>query len=115
MKKTIITIVIIGLLILLAFWYLGGSGANTAGNSSLTATSNGVDTSNSTDAQQIYSLLQQMSQVKLDDSLFTNPSFQNLRDNTVIFSAGTPGRANPFAPIGTNGAAPTTTINVRIK
>lgn len=119
MKKTIITIVIVGLLILLAFWYLGGSGANTPSTSSLTATNN-ADTSNSADAQQIYSLLQQMNQVQqgndLNDSIFSNPTFQNLKDNSVSFTMPPAGRDNPFAPIGSNSAAPsTTTINVRIK
>ncbi len=112
--KKIITIIVVILVILLAFWYLGTSNtANTTGDSSLTASQS---TSESTDAQYIYSLLQQMGQVKLDDSIFSDPSFESLKDNTVSFSAEPAGRANPFAPVGsTDAPASTTTINVSLK
>jgi len=110
-KKNIFIIIIVVLLVMLAFWYLGNS-SSTAGDSSLSVSQT---SSESADAQYIYNLLQQMSQVKLDDSIFSDPSFQNLKDNTVSFSAQPSGRNNPFAPIGTTGAPAQTGIKVQIK
>ena len=98
---------------MLAFWYLGNNSASPTDDSSLTTT---VSTSESADAQYIYSLLQQMSQVKLEDTIFSESSFQNLKDNTVSFSSQPSGRDNPFAPIGsTANAQSSTTIKLRIK
>lgn len=108
-KRNIFILIIIALVIMVAFWYLKGS--NSSSSSSLTATQSSSD---SADAQYIYSLLQQMSQVKLDDSIFSDPSFENLKDNTVTFSSEPSGRNNPFAPVGSNGTPSTSTINVSI-
>jgi len=112
-KKTIFIIIIVGLLIMIAFSYLGNSGTSTS-STSLTATQSG---SESADAQYIYSLLQQMNQVKLEDTVFSDPSFLNLKDNTVSFSAQPSGRDNPFSPVGSvaNTNQSSTTIKVRIK
>ena len=49
-----------------------------------------------------------MQAVKLDDSIFANPIFQNLKDNTVSFSPQASGRPNPFAPIGVDSQTGTT-------
>lgn len=39
--------------------------------------------------------------IKLDDSIFLDPSFQNLKDSSIILKPdGNEGRPNPFAPIG---------------
>lgn len=51
------------------------------------------------DAQIIYSLLQKMSKVKLDDSIFSNQVFQGLKDNSIEVLSQETGRPNPFAPI----------------
>ncbi len=51
------------------------------------------------DAQLIYSLLQKMSKVKLDDSIFSNQIFQGLKDNSIEVLPQETGRSNPFAPI----------------
>lgn len=59
------------------------------------------------DAQIIYSLLQKMSKVKLDDSIFSNQVFQGLKDNSIEVLPQETGRPNPFAPI--NSASVTIT------
>jgi len=43
--------------------------------------------------------LASLTKIKIDTTLFTNKSFQNLNDNTVNLEAGIPGRDNPFASI----------------
>ncbi len=62
-------------------------------------------TSQSPDAQYIYSILSKMNEVKIKDSIFKDPVFTSLKDNTVTFSAQTSGRSNPFAPFGNDSAA----------
>lgn len=43
--------------------------------------------------------------LRLDDSLFVNPAFQNLKDFTIVLTQpGNEGRPNPFAPIAGIGA-----------
>ena len=95
MKNNVITIILIIVVGMVAFWYLGQN--NNSSTSTLTAT---VQTSDSADAKYIYNILQQMAQVILDDSIFSSQAFQNLKDNTVSFPQQTAGRSNPFAPVG---------------
>ena len=94
MKNNIITIILIIFVGMVAFWYLGKTDTS---SSLLTAD---VKTTDSIDAKYIYNILQKMAQVNLDDSIFANLTFQNLKDNTVSFSPQASGRNNPFAPIG---------------
>jgi hypothetical protein len=101
MKNNIIIIILVIVIGAVAFWYLGQNNNNTGSSLSVDA-----QTSNSADAQYIYNILQQMAQVKLDDSIFSDPNFQSLRDNTATFPLQSAGRNNPFAPTGTDTAAP---------
>ena len=94
MKNNIITIILVILIGMVAFWYLTKTDNSTA----YLATD--VKTTDSVDAKYIYNILQQMAQVNLDDSLFSSLTFQNLKDNTVSFSPQPSGRNNPFAPVG---------------
>jgi len=94
MKNNTITLILVITIGMVAFWYLTKTDNSTA----YLATD--VKTTNSTDAKYIYTILQQMAQVTLDDSIFSNLIFQNLKDNTVSFSPQASGRNNPFAPIG---------------
>lgn len=96
MKNNIITIVLVVVVALVAIWYLTKTDTST---SYLTTS---TQTTNSTDAIYIYSLLQKMSQVSLEDTVFSNPVFKSLKDNTVTFPEQPAGRNNPFAPIGTD-------------
>ena len=115
MKNNIITIVLIIAIGMVAFWYLTKTDTST----SYLATD--AKTTNSTDAKYIYTILQKMAQVTLDDSIFSNPSFQNLKDNTVLFSPQASGRSNPFAPVGldsgitgqSTSTIPTPSLNTR--
>jgi hypothetical protein len=59
--------------------------------------------------QEFLSTLLGLRTIKLDDSIFTSPSFNFLRDfTTVLIPEGNEGRPNPFAPIGVEFGAPPT-------
>lgn len=45
--------------------------------------------------------LASLTQINIDTTLFTNTSFDSLKDNTVVLESVTSGRPNPFAPIET--------------
>ncbi|MCM2339082.1 MAG: hypothetical protein NDI62_01350 [Burkholderiales bacterium] len=56
---------------------------------------------NSEIAQNLLSVLLGVKNIKLEDSIFSEKSFLNLRDSSIILnSTGDEGRINPFAPIG---------------
>lgn len=45
--------------------------------------------------------------IKLDDSIFSDPAFATLRDSSITLTPdGTEGRPNPFAPIGSDSSIP---------
>ncbi len=96
MKNNIVTIILIIFVGMIAFWYLNKTDDTTA------YLSTDVNTTDSVDAKYIYNILQQMAKVNLDDSIFSNTVFQNLKDNTAFFSPQASGRNNPFAPVGTD-------------
>jgi len=50
--------------------------------------------------EQILSLLQQLTMIKLDESIFTDPMFTGLKDYHVDLTEEPKQRSNPFAPIG---------------
>jgi len=96
MKNTIITIALVVVLGTVVFWYLSRQ------NNSAEYLITDVSSTESVDAKYIYNILQKMAQVTLDNKIFTNQIFQNLKDNTVSFSPQAAGRNNPFAPIGSD-------------
>jgi hypothetical protein len=108
-KKNIISLIIIVVLVIIAIMYLNGSN----NDSSSTLTIN-TSVSQSDDSKYIYSLLQKMAQVRLDDSIFSSAVFQSLKDNTVTFGTQEIGRDNPFAPVGNSVKTSPTTIKAPI-
>lgn len=96
MKKNILVIILIIAIGVIAFVYLNKSDSST----SLLTTDSA--TSDSADAKYIYNILQQMKSVQLNDSIFSDPTFQGLKDNVVNFSPQESGRVNPFSPISNN-------------
>ena len=96
MKNNIITLILVLVVGMVAFWYL------TKTDDTPAYLVSDVKTTDSIDAKYIYSILQQMAQVTLDDSVFSNSVFRNLKDNTVSFPPQSSGRNNPFAPVGSD-------------
>ncbi|MFA5652139.1 MAG: hypothetical protein WC933_02140 [Candidatus Paceibacterota bacterium] len=114
MKNNIITIILVVAVGMVAFWYINKNPSDTG--STLIAN---INTTDSVDAKQIYNMLKQMEAVTLDDKIFVNPIFKNLKDNTVSFSPQASGRNNPFAPVGSDAniqgqtIQSTTSLNAR--
>lgn len=51
--------------------------------------------------QDFLPLLLNVRNIKLDDSIFLDPAFQNLVDSSIVIAPeGNEGRFNPFAPFG---------------
>jgi hypothetical protein len=56
-------------------------------------------------AQNFLSLLLNIKNVKLDDSIFSDRAFANLKDSTIILIPdGSDGRPNPFAQFGSESS-----------
>ncbi len=77
--------------------------------SSNTGTTQGLQnttTTQDTTGSQVVAILRNLSVIKLDDSVFRNPSFELLTDVSIALPPITnQGRRNPFAPVGTDQAA----------
>ncbi|MFA6295650.1 MAG: hypothetical protein WC666_04555 [Candidatus Paceibacterota bacterium] len=93
-KKTQ-TYIFIGVLVLLAiifYFYQSGKGSSSD-------TLEEVDMSNQMVGANILNLLNQISSLKIDKKLFSEPTYMALKDYTVEITPISVGRANPFAPI----------------
>ena len=56
---------------------------------------------NSEVTQEFLALLLSVKDIRLDDAIFSDSAFQNLRDSSIVLTPdGSEGRTNPFAPIG---------------
>ena len=55
--------------------------------------------------QDILDLLNTFKTVSIDPTFFSSPLFQNLKDHSIILPYEQEGRANPFAPIGSDGGS----------
>ena len=58
-----------------------------------------VDTLESAIVEDLFSILRDLSQLKIDRSIFEDEVFRSLVDYTVVVSARPQGRINPFLPI----------------
>jgi hypothetical protein len=58
-------------------------------------------------SQEILTTLGNLRTIKLDSSIFSDPLFLSLSDFGVAIPPAAAGRRNPFAPVGTGGAAST--------
>lgn len=58
-------------------------------------------------AEDFLALLLNVKTIKLDDAVFLDPVFQNLRDSSItLMQDGTEGRPNPFAKLGSDAPPP---------
>lgn len=103
--KNIILFVLIVVALILVYIFFIKKDATEEG-SLVSSTKSGIvstDTlnQNSEIAQNLLSVLLGVKNIKLEDSIFLEKSFLNLRDSSIILnSTGDEGRINPFAPIG---------------
>ncbi len=78
---------------MVAFWYFNKS----EDTSSLLVAD--VKTTDSDEAKNIYSMQRKLVNVTLDDKLFINSVFLDLKDNHIDPVSQPVGRENPFAPV----------------
>jgi hypothetical protein len=61
-------------------------------------------------AADFLTLLLNVKNIKLEESLFSDPAFKALRDSSIVIASdGTEGRPNPFAPLGRDITTPAVT------
>lgn len=63
-------------------------------------------------SQNLLVTLQNLRTIKLDNSIFSDPTYQSLTDFGVVIPRQEPGRRNPFAPL--TGSAPSSAGTVKI-
>ena len=65
---------------------------------------------NSLNTQDFLTLLLNVNNIKLDDTIFSDPAFAGLHDSSIVLTPdGTQGRPNPFAQFGSDTPPATTT------
>jgi hypothetical protein len=113
--KNIIIFVGIGLVMVLVYLFLIKGDAEQANLSSDTplgvAGDSQVPEGGPMIGQEFLTILLNIKNIKLEDSIFSNPAFLSLKDSSIVLLPdGNEGRPNPFAPIGTDNivAAPVT-------
>ncbi|KND48093.1 MAG: hypothetical protein AB201_00645 [Parcubacteria bacterium C7867-006] len=62
-------------------------------------------------SQDILTLVANLNQISIDQSLFSSPLFVSLQDTSAVISPEVQGRPNPFSPIGVDIGNQVTTIN----
>jgi hypothetical protein len=76
---------------------------SSSGNAVLPTT---TQNATSTISQDFLAVLLSVKNIKIDDSIFSDPAFLSLNDSTIeLVSDGTEGRQNPFAPLGSDASA----------
>lgn len=86
----IVAAIIAGLFVVYTFFFAGGESNELLSSSSA---------SELTVVDELFSLLNSLSQLRIDDSLFDKESYSALEDYTVILEERPQGRINPFRPI----------------
>lgn len=86
--------VIIGVIVLLGLAYFYFQGGSSATSDSLLQTNGAVGVGSAELA-----LLNQMKSIRIDTTLFSDPAYVSLVDNSVAITPEAVGRPNPFAPI----------------
>jgi hypothetical protein len=105
--KNIIIFIVIAAVLILVYVYFFKSKAPEA---SLTSTSGSpvLPTTNTADTnlsigKDFLTVLLNVKNIKLDDSIFSDLAFSSLHDSSILLIPdGTEGRPNPFAPIGSD-------------
>lgn len=98
-KGTIIILIVILLVSIGLFFYFKGKPSDSSISSleeSGTAESNDALAA----SNRVVSLLNQISSLEINDSIFKTPVYKSLVDYTVAIPEQNIGRPNPFAPIG---------------
>ena len=105
--RNIIIFVVIAILLVLGYLFFTKSSSTPptlvssapVGTSTSSATATSGATANSSIAQNFLALLLNVSNIKLDDSIFSDPAFASLHDSTIVLAPdGTQGRLQALPP-----------------
>ena len=99
LRHKTISIVIVVLVAAAAWYMLSGTSSDNAVLTSETAAAAPAG------AQDLVDSLLALRAVTLAGTIFSNPAFQALRDLTTPITPEPAGRANPFAPLGSDASA----------
>ena len=94
-KKSTITIIAIIIVAVIAYFYYTGTQTSPDAGSSLST----VSANDQAVGAQVLALLNQIQSLKIDTSLFKDPTYLTLRDYTVAIPSVPVGRDDPFAPL----------------
>lgn len=113
--KNIIIFIVIGAILILSyvFFVKPSSTPNNLISATPVSPSSGMmaNAGDSSVARDFLTLLLNVKNIKLDDTIFSDNAFMSLRDSSIILTAdGTEGRPNPFAPLGSDNITPVTPI-----
>ena len=112
--RNIIIIAVVIVVLIAAYFFFSGSSSNQASLVSSPSTTQlpsinnqtpdtTIPTGGSLVAKDFLTLLLNVKGIKLDDSVFSDPAFNSLRDSSITLTPdGTEGRPNPFAQFGTD-------------
>lgn len=92
-KKTLLYIIIIAIVVVLAYLYFSGSPVD---NSASLEEAAAPTSESSIAAANVLALLNQISSLKIDTTIFTNSVYMSLVDHTVPVLEQNIGRENPF-------------------
>ncbi len=123
--RNIIIFVSIALVIFLAYLFIinrtpEGPSLVTTASTVLPGVNNGAGSSTDTSvtsknpfiAKDFLTLLLNVKNIKLEDSIFSDQAFLSLHDSSIVITPdGTEGRANPFAPLGNDPVSGGSTNN----
>lgn len=99
LKNILIMVVVVALLLLAYFLFFNKKEAPLLTGSEKEVS--GVGLSNQD--KDLLSILLNMKNIEIDNSLFTNSTFSSLKDTSIeLIPDGKEGRVNPFAPIGSD-------------
>lgn len=94
MKPNVITIIVVTLIIIGGgYWYFTSQSSNDAPLSGSVPTDSPVQS-------QFDLLVNQLQPITFNTAIFSDPRFTALIDLTTPITPETPGRADPFAPLG---------------
>ncbi|MEK7104638.1 MAG: hypothetical protein AAB868_01190 [Patescibacteria group bacterium] len=122
--KNIIIFTVIAVLLILAYIFFIKPSPEQQNLVSSATFSNTVSTDtnttinqNSLIAKDLLSVLLSVKSIKLNDTIFSDTAFINLLDSSIFLTpSGDEGRANPFAPIGSEAlSAPTVPDSTNVK
>jgi len=107
--KNIIIIGVVAIALILGYFFFIKKAPDQAPLVSSSGASAVVDINGSQTEQignDFISVLLNVKNIKLDDSIFLDPAFISLKDSSILLSpTGDEGRPNPFAPIGVEATA----------